>query len=48
VIGWIAAAVSGLVGVTLAIVAAWGVITSSTSAPSHNPASSQIIDYGQR
>lgn len=46
--GWIAAVVSGVVGATLAVVAAWGVISSSTAAPSHNPAGSQIVDYGQR
>jgi len=46
--GLIAVVVSGVVGASLAIVAAWGVISSSTAAPSHNPAGSQIVDYGSR
>jgi hypothetical protein len=41
-------AVSVLVGLILAVLAAWGVVTSSTAAPDHNPAGSQIVDYGQR
>jgi len=45
---WITAAVSVLVGLILAVLAAWGVVTSSTAAPGHNPAGSQIVDYGQR
>lgn len=45
---WISLIVSGLVGGALAAVAAWGIITSSTAAPSHNPAGNQVVDYGQR
>jgi hypothetical protein len=44
----ITAALSVFVGAVLAVLAAWGVVTSSTAAPNHNPASSQIVDYGQR
>lgn len=40
--------VSGAVGSGLAVFAAWGVITSSTAAPSHNPAGTQVVDYGTR
>jgi hypothetical protein len=39
---------SGIVGLVLAGVAVAGVISSSTQAPKHNPASAQIIDYGNR
>jgi hypothetical protein len=45
---WIAGAVSGLVGGVLAVLAAWGVVSSSTAAPDHNPAGQQVIQYGQR
>ncbi len=45
---WISAIVSGLVGGALAVVAAWGVVSSSTAAPDHNPAGSQVVDYGQK
>jgi hypothetical protein len=45
---WITGAVSGLVGAVLAVLAAWGVISSTTAAPSHNPAGQQVVDYGQR
>lgn len=45
---WISIIVSGLVGGALAAVAAWGVVSSSTAAPSHNPAQAQIVDYGAR
>ncbi len=39
---------SGVVGATLAAVAAYGVVSSSTAAPSHNPAKAQIVDYGTK
>lgn len=39
---------SGLVGLLLAGVAVAGVVSSSTQAPKHNPASAQIVDYGNR
>ena len=45
---WISAILSGLVGAVLAVVAAWGVVSSSTAAPDHNPAGSQVVDYGQK
>jgi len=40
--------VSAVVGAALAAAASWGVLTSATKAPSHNPANSQIVDYGNR
>ena len=46
--GLITAGVSVVVGGVLAVLAAWGIISSSTAAPDHNPAASQIVDYGQR
>jgi hypothetical protein len=48
---WISAVVSGLIGGALAVLAAWGVVSSSTAAPGHNPAGSadqQIVQYGNR
>lgn len=45
---WISIAVSTVIGAALAVIAAWGVISSSTSAPSGNPAGQQIVQYGQR
>jgi hypothetical protein len=39
---------SGLVGVALAGFAAYGVVSSSTAAPSKNPAGAQVVDYGQK
>ena len=44
----ITAVVSVIAGALLAVLAALGIITSSTAAPGHNPAGSQIVDYGQR
>jgi len=44
----ISLAVSAIVGVILAITAVIGVVSSSTAAPKHNPASAQIVDYGNR
>jgi hypothetical protein len=43
---WLSVAVSGVIGAVLAALAAWGVISANTAAPSHNPASAQIVDYG--
>ncbi len=40
--------VSAIVGAALAVGASWGVLSSATKAPSHNPANSQIVDYGNR
>ncbi|WP_375489754.1 DUF2613 family protein [uncultured Jatrophihabitans sp.] len=46
---WISAAAAGLVGAALAAFTAWGVVSTNTAAPKHNPAdSSQIINYGSR
>lgn len=43
----ISVAVSGVLGAILAAVAAFGVVSSNTAAPKHNPASAQIVRYGQ-
>lgn len=40
--------ISAVVGAGLATAAVMGVVSSSTAAPSHNPASAQIVDYGNR
>lgn len=40
--------VSGILGGVAAGLTAWGVISASTAAPNHNPASVQIVDYGQK
>lgn len=45
---WIPVIASGVIGCALAAVTAWGVISSSTAAPDHNPASAQMVDYGAR
>jgi hypothetical protein len=45
---WISVIVSAVVGVALAAVAAWGVVSSNTKAPSHNPANSQNVNYGTK
>ncbi|UQX87132.1 DUF2613 family protein [Jatrophihabitans telluris] len=39
---------SGIVGAALAGVAVAGVVSSATAAPKHNPANTQIVDYGNR
>jgi hypothetical protein len=39
---------AGIIGAVLAGVAVAGVVSSSTAAPKTNPASSQIVDYGNR
>ena len=44
----ISAITSAIVGVALAALAAWGVVSSNTAAPAHNPASIQQVNYGQR
>jgi hypothetical protein len=40
--------VSAIVGAALAGLAVAGVVSSTTAAPKTNPASSQIVDYGNR
>jgi hypothetical protein len=40
--------VSAVIGAALAVGASWGVLSSATKAPSHNPAGTQIVDYGNR
>lgn len=49
---WVYAVVSGVVGAGLAVVAAWGVVSSATNAPGHNPAGpagqQQQVVYGSR
>jgi hypothetical protein len=40
--------ISGILGASLAGVGAVGVVSAVTSAPKHNPASSQVVDYGNR
>jgi hypothetical protein len=40
--------ISAIVGASLAGVAVAGVVSSSTAAPKSNPASAQIVDYGNR
>lgn len=42
----VSAVLAGLLGVGLAVGAAYGVAVSQTKAPNTNPASHQIIDYG--
>jgi hypothetical protein len=44
----ISVVVSAVIGGALAVGASWGVLSSATKAPSHNPANSQIVDYGKR
>lgn len=45
---WISIAASAVIGAVLAGVAAWGIVSASTAAPSHNPAGTQVVDYGSR
>ena len=40
--------VSAVLGAGLAVGASVGILSSATKAPSHNPANSQIVDYGIR
>ena len=44
----ITTAVAGILGALLAGTAVWGVVASSTKAPSKNPASAPIVAYGNR
>lgn len=44
----ISIAVSAVVGLALSGVAAWGIVSANTAAPSHNPANAQVVDYGAR
>jgi len=44
----LAVTIAGIVGAVLAGTAVWGVVASSTAAPRHNPASAQIVSYGNR
>lgn len=44
----ISIAVSAILGAGLAVGASIGILTSATKAPSHNPANSQVVDYGNR
>ncbi|HEV7191702.1 MAG TPA: hypothetical protein VGN35_00730 [Jatrophihabitantaceae bacterium] len=47
---WLSILLSAIVGGSVAAVAAWGVVTSNTAAPHHNPAqnTSSIIGYGSK
>jgi len=44
----ISAVVAGILGAVLAGTAVWGVVSSATKAPGHNPASAPIVSYGNR
>jgi hypothetical protein len=44
----ISVVISGIIGALLAATAVWGVVSSSTAAPKHNPAGQQIVTYGNR
>lgn len=44
----ISLAISAIIGAVLAGTAVVGVISSATQAPKNNPASAQIVDYGNR
>lgn len=44
----ISVVVSAVIGAVLAVAASFGILTSATKAPSHNPAGSQIVNYGSR
>lgn len=45
---WVSVIASGGVGIVLALVAAWGVVSSNTAAPSHNPANVSVVQYGSK
>jgi hypothetical protein len=45
---WVSVIVSGVIGTALAAVAAWGVVSSNTKAPSHNPAVANVVQYGDK
>lgn len=40
--------VSAVLGAGLAVGASVGILSSATKAPNHNPANSQVVDYGNR
>lgn len=44
----ISAVIAGVLGALLAGTAVWGVVSSATQAPKHNPASAPIVSYGNR
>jgi len=44
----LSAAAAVIVGALLAGTAVWGVVSSTTAAPKHNPASAPIVSYGNR
>lgn|GEM_PF-4184673 len=44
----LSAVAAGIVGALLAGTAVWGVVSTSTKAPKHNPANVQIVSYGNR
>lgn len=46
---WLSILLSGIAGTAVAAVAAVGVVTSNTAAPSHNPAhnTQNILNYGK-
>lgn len=44
----VSAVIAGVVGVLLAVGAAFAVVSSSTAAPSKNPASENVVQYGDR
>ncbi len=44
----ISAVAAAAIGAVLAGTAVWGVVSSSTAAPKHNPASAPIVNYGNR
>jgi hypothetical protein len=46
VVGIISAIAAAIVGCACAGFAAWGVASSTTAAPSHNPASVNVVNYG--
>lgn len=43
----ISVVVSGVLGAILAALAAYGVVSANTAAPAHNPASHNVVNYGQ-
>ena len=44
----VSAVLSGMIGVGLAVGAAYAITTSSTKAPAVNPANTQVVNYGNR
>jgi Protein of unknown function (DUF2613) len=39
---------AAIIGALLAGTAVWGVVSATTAAPKHNPASAPIVSYGNR